>query len=62
MKNKNIGETFEMNDCIWKVIDRYQLTDKEMQKYDLIFQNRITIECITSNGIIPIGQIRDFGV
>ncbi|MBE6660574.1 MAG: hypothetical protein E7605_04135 [Ruminococcaceae bacterium] len=62
MQNKKINETFELYGCTWKVIDRYQLTDVELKKCDLCFKNRITIECIKSNGVIPIGQIRDFGL
>lgn len=53
-------ETFELHGCTWEVIRRYQLTDQEMFMHDLSYRNRITIRCIKSNGVIPVGFTEDY--
>ena len=52
-------ETFEQHGCTWEVIRRYQLTDEYMAEHDLVYKNRITVRCIKSNGVTPVGTIED---
>lgn len=53
-------ETFDNFGCTWEVIRRYRVSDDLVKEYDLWYPNRITIRCIRSNGVIPVGEIRDF--
>lgn len=53
-------ETFERFGCTWEVVRRYQLDDEYMQEHNLWHKNRITICCIKSNGVIPVGFVSDY--
>lgn len=53
-------ETFIRGGCTWEVVKRYRLTREYMKKYELVYENRITVKCILSNGVIPVGFIMDY--
>lgn len=55
-----VGGTYENFGCTWEVIRRYRMPDEIIREFQLWYPNRITVRCIRSNGVIPVGEIRDF--